>query len=159
MAAAIIRRPRPAARWTSPAWDLDQLTFTPTANGTYTLTATVTEQDADGQISTSRTATEHVSVIAAPYIISNDQLGPNTVRPADVLSAVDNGVPTGTSVTYQWFSSADGYHAAIGTGATYAVATWRHESRDRGRRHPDQSGRHNGHCYQRADSSFLTAGL
>ncbi len=102
-------------------WDLGHLTFTPTANGVYTLTATATERDADSPAqTTSSTATEQVSVITAPYITSNDAFGPNTVRPTDVLSAHDN-VGAGSTVTYQWFSSANNYANPIASGATYAI--------------------------------------
>jgi large repetitive protein len=102
-------------------WDVGHLTFSPTSNGVYALTATVTEQDADNpaQISKS-TATEQVGVITAPYITSNDSLGPTEVRPSDVISAHDN-VSSADTVTYQWFSSVNNYASAIGSGATYAV--------------------------------------
>ncbi|SDP50916.1 Ig-like domain-containing protein [Afipia sp. GAS231] len=99
-------------------WNYSGLTFTPTTNGAFSLTATVTEHDSDGQTSSS-TAIEHITAITPPTISSNDTLGSNVLRPTDTISAFESGNPT--NVTYQWFSSVDGYSHAIGSGQNYAI--------------------------------------
>jgi hypothetical protein len=99
-------------------WNYEGLTFTPPANGYYTLTATVTEQDSDGQTSTS-IAKDNFIAITSPTITSNDPSGPTTARPADVLTASEGAGAFG--VTYQWFSIANGVSHLVGTGTTYTV--------------------------------------
>ena len=58
--------------------------------------------------------------ITTPTITSNDAAGTNTLREGDILTASAHGRSDDT-VAYQWFSSADGYQAAIGSGATYTI--------------------------------------
>ncbi|WP_213737477.1 autotransporter-associated beta strand repeat-containing protein [Bradyrhizobium sp. dw_411] len=99
-------------------WSYGGLTFTAPTNGYYTLTATVTEQDSDGQTSTS-VAKDNFIAITSPTITSNDLSGPSTARPADVLTASEGAGAFG--VTYQWFSVENGVSHLVGTGATYAV--------------------------------------
>jgi Bacterial Ig-like domain len=99
-------------------WNYGGLSFTPPTNGYYTLTATVTEQDSDGQTSTS-VATENLISISGPTITSNDQLGPTAARPGDVLTASEGAGAFG--VTYSWFSVEGGVSHFVGAGTTYTV--------------------------------------
>src|SRR5262249_21038182 len=62
-----------------------------------------------------------VPTVTTPTISSNDVAGSSVVREGDLLTASATAGQADNAVTYAWYSSADGFTTAIGTGATYTV--------------------------------------
>ncbi len=92
-----------------------------TGEGSFSITVNVAD---DGGSTASAAGSAVISgpppVVTTPTVVSNDPAGPATVMAGDVLSASASGNSDDT-ITYQWFSSADGYTHAIGTGQSYTV--------------------------------------
>jgi VCBS repeat-containing protein len=86
----------------------------------HTLKAVATATDATGGTLVSATSaatatvTDDIASVSAPSISGSAIDG-------QVLTASATATDTDATVTYQWFSSADGFTAAIGSGATYTV--------------------------------------
>ena len=108
----------------------------------------VTEGDEGDQIEVVATATNENGVTISPPAATSAVLDAaptvttplitGTAQEGQTLTASASAGQCDNPVTYQWFSSADGFSNAIGTGATYVVTEGQRGRPDRGGGHRHQ---------------------
>ena len=84
------------------------------------LRVTAKSADPDGSTATATSAATSAVLDAVPTVTTPTISG--TAQEGRTLTASASAGQSDNPVTYQWFSSADGYHTAIGSGSTYAVS-------------------------------------
>src|SRR5258707_582240 len=87
----------------------------------HTLKAVATATDVTGGTLVSATSAATAIVTDATASVSTPIISGSAIE-GQVLTASASANDADATVTYQWFSSADGYTTAIATGANYTVA-------------------------------------